>query len=559
MDQGLDGGGDPLIHAARGHARRHLAWAAVVALPVVFLAVFFAWPLLTVLRRGLAGTGTGAAWDVLASPGVPDALVTTLALAALGTVGSVALGVPAAWALYRLRWRGQVVARAIVAVPFVLPTVVVAAAFGALFAKRGLLGFTHLDQSMTAIVLALVFFNVSVVARVVGSAWAALDPGAQLAARTLGASRWRAFRTVTVPALAPALGAAAAVVLLFCSTSFGIVLVLGGTRVRTIETEIYFQVNQFLDLHAAAVLAIVQLVFVAAALALASWARRGRDRVATGRELDGSRPARGADGPWLVLSVAAVGALIVLPAVALVERSLRVAGGGHSLANYGALFTQPAQSVLPVSVAQAALNSTVTALIAAAIAAALTVAVSAATVRGPRWARWIDAVAMGPLGVSAVVIGLGMLLTLNREIAGVDLRTSWWLVPLAQAVVALPLAVRILVPATRAIDPRLRAAGASLGASPWRVWRTVDWPLLRGPVALAAGFAFAIAMGEFGATAFVARPDRPTLPLAIARLLGRPGAENVGMGFAAVVLLALLTAAVMLTTERLRTRVRADV
>jgi thiamine transport system permease protein len=539
--------------------RRHLAWAAVVIAPIAFLAVFFAWPLVTVLHRGLAGTGTGAAWEVLTSPGVPDAVVTTLVLAALGTAGSVALGVPAAWALYRLRWRGQMVARALVAVPFVLPTVVVAAAFGALFARGGILGFAGLDQSVTAIVCALVFFNVSVVTRVVGSAWASLDPGAQLAARTLGASRWRAFRTVTLPALAPALGAAAAVVLLFCSTSFGIVLVLGGTRVRTVETEIYLQVNQFLDLHAAAVLAVLQLVFVAAALAVASWARRGRDRVASGRELDGSRVARRTDSPWVIAILAALASLIILPGISLAERSLRVAGGAHSLANYGALFDPPATSVLPVSVAQAALNSVVTAAIAAAIAAALTLAVSAATVRGPRWTRWIDAVAMAPLGVSAVVIGLGMLLTLNRDVAGIDLRTSWWLVPLAQAIVALPLAVRILVPATRAIDPRLRAAAASLGASPWRVWRTVDARLLRGPLALSAGFAFAIAMGEFGATTFVARPDRPTLPLAIARLLSRPGAQNVGMGFAAAVLLAILTAAVMLATERLRTRVRADV
>jgi len=523
------------------------------------LAVFFAWPLVTILTRGLAGTGTGAAWQVLTSPGVPDAVVTTFVLAGWGTLGSVVLGVPAAWALYRLRWRGQSVARALVAVPFVLPTVVVAAAFGALFSRRGPLGWAGLDQSVVAIVCALVFFNVSVVTRVVGSAWASLDPGTQLAARTLGASRWRAFRTVTLPAIAPALGAAAAVVLLFCSTSFGIVLVLGGTRVRTIETEIYLQVNQYLDLHAAAVLAVLQLVFVAAALAVASWARRGRDRVAAGRELDGSRAAKVADGKWLALVIAALAALIVLPGIALVERSLRVEGGGHSLANYAALFGQPAVSVLPVSVAQSALNSAVTATIAAAIAAGLTVAVSAATVRGPRWARWIDGAAMGPLGVSAVVIGLGMLLTLNRNVAGVDLRTSWLLVPLAQAIVALPLAVRILVPATRAIDPRLRSAAASLGASPWRVWRTIDWRILRGPVALAAGFAFAIAMGEFGATAFVARPDRPTLPLAIARLLSRPGAENVGMGFAAAVLLAAVTAAVMLATERLRTRVRADV
>jgi thiamine transport system permease protein len=215
--------------------------------------------------------------------------------------------------------------------------------------------------------------------------------------------------------------------------------------------------------------------------------------------------------------------------------------------------------VLPVSVAQAALNSLVTAAIATALAGTLTVAVAAAAARGPRWARVLESLAMGPLGVSSVVIGLGLLLTLNRQIAGVDLRTSWWLVPIAQGIVALPLAIRILVPAWRAIDPQLRAAAATLGASPWQVWRSVDARLLRGPLGLALGFAFAIALGEFGATSFVARPDRPTLPTAIARLLSRPGAENVGMGFAAAVVLAALTAVVMLASERLRTRVRADV
>jgi thiamine transport system permease protein len=165
---------------------------------------------------------------------------------------------------------------------------------------------------------------------------------------------------------------------------------------------------------------------------------------------------------------------------------------------------------------------------------------------------------MLPLGVSAVMVGLGMLLTLNRDVVGVDLRGSWWLVPIAQAVVALPLVVRTLVPSARAIAPSLRHAAATLGASPARVWRTVDWPLLRRPFGLAVGFAFAISLGEFGATSFLARPDRPTLPTAIFRLLGRPGIENVGMAFATAVVLAMLTAGVMMASERMRTRVGAD-
>lgn len=537
-------------------ARRHLVWLGVVAVPLAFLAVFFAWPLAVVLTRGLRGTAAADAWDVLTAPATADAVVTTVALAAAGTAGSLALGIPGAYVLYRLRWRGQRGVRALVTVPFVLPTVVVAAAFTALLGRRGPLGWLGIEQSATAIVLALVFFNVAVVVRIVGVRWAALDPARSLAARTLGAGRWRAWRTVTLPALGGSIRSSAAATFLFCSTSFALVLIVGGTRVRTVETEIYMQVNTFLNLHAAAVLALVQVAIVGFALLITARVRHGADAIGAGRHLDGSRRATASDRPVIVGVLAALAVLLIAPMVALVLRSLRVTGGGLGLDNYVALVRPPARTVLPVSVAEAALNSLVTAGIATAIVTVLAVPIAVAVYRGPRWARVVDGVAMAPLGVSAVVVGLGLLLTLNREVAGVDLRTSWWLVPIAQAIVALPLALRVVVPAARAIDARLAVAASTLGASPWRAWRTVDAPLLRGPVALAVAFALAIALGEFGATAFVARPDRPTLPTAIARLLSRPGAENVGMAFASAVLLAVLVAAVMVVAERFRTQVK---
>ena len=542
---------------ATSTARRHLVWAAVVAVPVAFLAVFFAWPLLVVLGHGLRGTGAADAWDVLSSHATTDAIVTTLLLATAGTVGSLALGLPGAYVLHRLRWRGQRAIRALVTVPFVLPTVVVAAAFTALLGRRGPLGWLGIEQSATAIALALVFFNVAVVIRIVGVRWAALDPSRALAARTLGASRWRAWHTVTLPALGSSIRSASAATFLFCSTSFALVLIVGGTRVRTVETEMYLQVNVFLNLHAAAVLALVQVVIVAFALLLTARVRKGADAIGAGRDLDGSRAAVAADRPVIAAVLTALGLLLVAPVVALVLRSLRVAGGGLGFDNYVALVRPPARTVLPVSVAEAALNSLVTAGIATAIVVVLAVPIAIAAYRGPRWTRLVDGAAMAPLGVSAVVVGLGLLLTLNREIAGVDLRTSWWLVPIAQAIVALPLTLRVVVPAARAIDARLAVAAGTLGASPWRAWRTIDAPLLRGPVVLALAFAFGIAVGEFGATAFVARPDRPTLPTAIARLLSRPGAENVGMAFASAVLLAALVAVVLLATESVRTRVEA--
>ena len=162
--------------------------------------------------------------------------------------------------------------------PFVLPTVVVGVAFRSLLVSGGPLGFLHLDGTFAAIVAALVFFNYAVVVRAVGGLWERLDPRAEQAARALGASPWRAFRTVTLPALTPAIASAASLAFLFCATAFGTVLVLGGLQFGTIETEIWIQTTQFLDLRAAAVLSVVQLVVVAGALVVAGRARSRRER-----------------------------------------------------------------------------------------------------------------------------------------------------------------------------------------------------------------------------------------------------------------------------------------
>ncbi|WP_062200501.1 ABC transporter permease [Demequina salsinemoris] len=531
--------------------RRQLAWWAVAVVPLSFLGLFFLWPVASVLVRGLfEDWDMAAGWAVLTSSRTLEAIWTTLYLALLGTLGSLAVGLPAAWALGRFEWRGRRTVRALLTTPFVLPTLVVAAAFSALFSSSGLLGSWGLDQTPASIVLALTFFNVSVVVRLVGNAWETMPSSLAAAARTLGASRARAYWNVTLPALAPTIASAAAVVFLFCSTSFALVLVLGGSRVRTVETEIYLQVNQFLDLRAASVLALVQVAIVALALWIS--ARVGGARGFT-------QAVQGRRGPRRFERLAVVGALVpavvllVLPLSALIERSLRV-GDGYGLDHYAAIFSVPARNVLPVSVAQATLNSVVTAAIATVIVAVMGLLVTALVARRSRRGSLLEGLTMLPLGVSAVVVGLGMLLTLNTSVLGVDLRASWWLVPIAQAIVALPLMVRAMLPAVRSLDPRLRAAAASLGASPWRVRWHVDAVLLRPAVAASLAFSFAIAMGEFGATAFVARPDRPTLTTAIARLLSRPGAENVGLAYASSVMLAVLVAAVMLASERWRAR-----
>ncbi|MDR6598165.1 thiamine transport system permease protein [Saccharothrix longispora] len=519
-------------------ARPVLGWSLAALVPLAFLGVFFAWPVAAIVGLGfgeggvLRVLGDGATWDLVGF---------TLGQAAAATLFALVAGMPVAFLLARCRVRGAGVVRAAVMVPFVLPTVVVGLAFRALWPDGGVL----------PIVLANAFFNVAVVARTVGGLWARVDRRAEDAARALGASRPRAFTAVTLPALAPAIGSAASVVFLFCATSFGVVLVLGGARHRTLETEIYLRTVELFDLSGAAALSLLQFVAVVAVLLVGGAARRRRER---GMPLRVEPPRRPTGGEWGVVAAAwLVVALLLTPVVGLLVRSLATRDG-WSLDGYRALAGTGERGTLAVTGLDAALNSVRVATDATLVALAVGVLSAVVLVGLRRHGSWfaetLDTALMLPLGVSAVTVGFGYLVTMDA-LPG-DFRTSPLLVPLAQALVVTPLVVRIVLPVLRAVDERLRQAAATLGASPWRVWREVDLPLASRSLVAAAGFGFVVALGEFGATSFLARPDAPTLPVVIARLMSRPGQLNSQMAYAACALLMVVTTVAVLAIERLR-------
>jgi thiamine transport system permease protein len=170
--------------------------------------------------------------------------------------------------------------------------------------------------------------------------------------------------------------------------------------------------------------------------------------------------------------------------------------------------------------------------------------------RAGRWTAILDPLFMLPLGTSAVTLGFGYIIALDSP--PLDLRASPALLPLAHTLVAFPFVVRSLLPVLRGIRPSLRGAAAVMGASPWRVWREVDLPILWRAMLVAAAFAFAISMGEFGATALVARPEFPTIPVVIYRFLGQPGALNYGQALAMSTLLMLVCAVGIVLIERVR-------
>ncbi|MCB1246876.1 MAG: iron ABC transporter permease [Acidimicrobiia bacterium] len=534
-------------------------WAriALVGVPVAFLAYFFVYPVVSITVRGLAPEGAfdlGAVLDVLRDEGLRSIAWFTLWQAAASTVITVVVAFPAAWAFARFDFAGKRILEAVTLVPFVLPTLVVGTAFLALVGPRGALG-VDLTGSVWLILIAHVFYNYAIVVRGVGAYWARMGPSTGEAATLLGAPPWTVFRTVTLPMLRPAITSASALVFLFSFTSFGVVLLLGDLSTSTIEVEIWRQATAFLRLDVAAILAILQMIGVGVILVLYGRYQRRTTVTIEHETRQLRRPTGRRQRLGVGLAIGSMIAIIGIPLGFLVARSFVEPGGHVGLGNYTALTSLATTSAAFSDPWSAVGNSLRFALAATLIALVIGIIASAAmTYTSERTARSFDTFVMLPLGTSAVTIGFGFLVALDWPI---DLRATLVLIPIAHALVGIPFVVRTTSPTLASIDRSLRDAAATLGAGPLTVWRTVDLPLVTRVSLVAGAFAFAVSMGEFGATAFIARPDTPTMPIAIFRLLGRPGGAPFGAAIAMCVLLMAITALAIIAIESTR-RERKD-
>lgn len=528
----------------------------LAGLPLVYLAIFYFYPLIKIFTVSFIPDETWVSGNLrkLVTSGIYlRTLWFTTWQAVVSTVLTLLLALPGAYVFARYQFWGKDFLRSFTTVPFVLPTVVVAAAFHSLLGPRGLVntslmkGFdltlppVAIDQTIALILIAHVFYNYTVVLRIVGGYWARLEPGLTETAKMLGASPGKAFFKVTLPLLSPAILAASLLVFIFCFSSFGVILILGGPRFATIEVEIYRQAIHFLNLPMAAALSLVQILFTFGLMWVYTRLQRSRSlalkpesRTVTQKKIDS-----GADRLMVAANVGFMILFLGLPMISLVIRSF-TSETGVSLVFYRALFENSTQSIFFVPPADAVFYSLGFAL--AALLIALTLGVPAAVfLAGPvnRIRALLDPLFMLPLSTSAVILGFGFILALDKP--PLNLRTSPMLVPLAHTLVAFPFVVRSLLPALRSIPARLRESATVLGAAPWQVWRTVDLPILSRALLVAAVFAFTISLGEFGATVFVARPQTPTMPLAIYRFLGQPGAANYGQAMAMSSILMLVS------------------
>ena len=529
---------------ARSAARRP-AGSVAGNLAIATVLCVIAVPVTAVVLRTVRPDGAvdlEAFTRLLSSPRTWRVLGVTVAQAAVSCAVTLAVGVPVTWVLARYRFAGRSALRTLATVPFVLPSVVIGAAFATLLGPRGLV-----DARATwwPILAAHLCFNLAVVLRTVGAALASVDPDLEPAARLLGASPLAAARRVVLPAIAPAIAAAGIIVFLFCLTSFGVIVILGGGPVTTVEVEIWTRATRQFDLAGAGVLSLLQLLAVVATLSVHARVARGRSARRVSAMSRGVRPSTSRQRFAVAAAASTVLVVSVLPLLAVVERSLRV-GSDRSFANWQQLGSVTEGTGLRVSPWDAVWVSLTTSMGATALALALAVPAARVVARRPGGVG--DRVLLLPLGVSSTTIGLGLLLAFGRP--PLDLRGAWWLIPVAQALVALPLVVRVVLPALRAIPDPVRDSAALLGVTPSQQWWRIEVPLVRRAIGAGTGLAFVACLGEFGATVFLARSSRPTVPVAIERLMSRPGGAGFGQAMALSCILVLVCAGVIALVDR---------
>jgi thiamine transport system permease protein len=530
---------------------------------VSLLAVMLYLPVASVLIEAIIADGRftlDPIRTIVTDPFYRDLFGFTAYQAFLSTVASLALGFPGAYVLARHEFPGRRTIRSLTLVPFVLPSIMVAVGFAAMFGINGplnralaALGLPTLELlfSLEIIVLAHAFYNAPLVVRVVAAAWESVDTRTIETARSLGASPRRAFFDVVAPQLLPATLTSALLVFIFTFMSFPIVLALGGLQLATVEVWLYDRITS-LQLEEAATLAVLEatitltLTYAYLRYETGQTAARGvtdRARKRLFATIDLERIG--------ILAYAVIVAIVFLgPVLSMLLASVTGVHGGFTLEHYELLVARR-EAVVGTRPDLAIRNSLLFAVGTLLVAVPIGVVVSLLTARDALSARVIGTLAMVPFAVSGIVVGLGLLQTVvfGVDVLGYRLQvTGAVAVVAAHAVGAYPFVVRTVAPALAAMDDRLVESARALGATRWRALLDVELPLVAPAVAAGAAFAFAISIGEFNATiVLIEGGDAYTMPIAVERYLAD---RTLGPATAMGSVLLIVTAVSFVVIER---------
>ena len=524
-------------------------------LPItIYLILSYIFPLYSIFKQTFSNNKADFSLNL---PLLVKTLRFTFTEAVLSTVITMITGLACAYVFSTYRFYGKQLCMSIISVPFMLPTVVTAAGLNAWLGPNGILNSflmrvfqlgtppIKVMNTFGLIIFAHVFYNTSLVVRMVSNAWMMIDVNIVNAAEALGAKSKDVFRKIILPMLKPSIISSALLVFLFDFTSYGAVLLLGGPKYRTIEVEISYQTLQVFDLKTAGVLALMQM---AVTILIVSAERSVRKKAFHFSRIkvfnENQKKVRTLREKLVIIGiVGSVLAITIMPMLSLIVRSFYIPGsssrggggsGGFTLMYYKNLFTNRGNSYFFVPPFKAIFYSFVNAILCSVVAVIIGAMICVLTKRTKTW-NILNTMVLLPIGTSSVTLGLGYLIAYRRAL------TSFWVTPLAHSIVVLPFVIRSLQPAIEHMPVSLEQSAATLGAKPVSILRKIKIPILRRPIINSIVFSFTISIGEFGATNFLTRPERPTMPVAIFTFLSKPGGLNYGSALAMSTILFMIS------------------
>lgn len=487
-------------------------------LPLLFLLLMIGVPSAALLSQA-GGLHPLALWQ---DEHLRQRFAWSLLQAALTCAITLALGLPVAWVLARLDFPGRRWCLRAVMLPFVVPTLVAALGVLALLGPHGSVSTAlglDLEDSPALLLYGNVFFNLCLVVRAGVDGLQRSSASRVAAARSLGATPWRAFWRVEWPALVPWLASALCLVFLYCFSGFGLALVLGGQAWATVDVEIYSLVAFEMALDEAGSLALWTMGFTALTALAYAWIEHHLARPARSDTLPRHRP-RGA-AQWLAVAgtVAVIALVALAPLLALLLHGVNAGPAAWAVLAEPEVHEALAHtlSFSAVAVAGAAVLGTLQGL-------------------GAQRSVLLRASAFLPLVVSPVIVAFGLLLAYPGASASLGLLLATY------TLLATPFVAKAVAAGLDALPASQAQAARTLGASPWRVFWRVTWPQLVPALRRGLGFAAATALGEFAATLFLSRPEWATLTTLIYQRLGRPGAANLDAALVLALLLMALSA-----------------
>ncbi|MFM7650427.1 MAG: ABC transporter permease [Acidimicrobiaceae bacterium] len=497
--------------------------------PIIFIFTFVVAPVLNIFFSSIRPESL----NLLRTEAIRNVVWFTTWQSLVSTALALTVALPLAFVTANFKFKAQHLTTSLISLPFILPSIVVGVAFLQILPN-------NFHRTAFALILAHVYFNFGFASRLISARWLQIHPHLDDAARTLGASPFKLFTSLTVPLLSKAITNAALIVFTLCFTSYGVVRVLGGPSRSTLETEIYFRAMQLGDVSGAMLLSALQIVIIAVLFVVITKATSKNSEQSTKPTITRQMwPQTPRQKIVITTIISSATAFAIIPVLAVAFKSITTDSRFTTTA-WRAVLSSP-------EITQSIAKTFVYAVIAMSLATILGLLSASSVAYSNNKFRFISGLSTLPIVISAVSIGLGLIITFDKQ--PFDWRGSQFMLPLAHALVALPLAMRIISPVLQAIPDSLRQASSVLGASPRQTWLKIDFKIIRRAAISAAAISATVSIGEVGASSFLARRGAETLPVMISRLLSRPGDSQQSQAFALASLLCVFSIAIIFVID----------